>query len=63
MSIVSTQYLGLFFFTSAYLLIDIGMQQANREINRWRQIKEYEDKITRLDAEFKDETVERRRMT
>jgi len=25
MSIVSTQYLGLFFFTSAYLLIDIGM--------------------------------------
>lgn len=63
MSLLPSQYIGLFFFTSAYLLIDIGMQQANKEIARWRTIKDYEDKIIRLDAEFKDVTVERSRMT
>lgn len=63
MSLYPQQYLGLFFFTSAFLLIDIGMQQAHREIARWKAVRERQEKLEQVEAEINDRTVERRRMT
>lgn len=56
-------YLILFFFTSAYILIDNGLQTAGAEIRFFTDRRREEIERQKLKAVRKDRTLEKRRYT